>query len=114
MLNKELKQPTVFLINSVLLCKPSNLCFAERRVIATTAFRNIVEECGDIQDPWPVEFRHQAAAERKLVGMLIHGESSKIPYHLQDVLIDCVDMKEIVLHLAHDFSKDGQNTTKNA
>ena len=48
------------------------------------------------------------------MGMLGHGEPTKVSNHLQDVLVDGVDMKEIVLHLTHDPPKDRQEAAEDA
>jgi hypothetical protein len=48
------------------------------------------------------------------MGVLVHSEPTQIANDLQDVLIDSVDMKQIVLHLADNLSKDGQHTAKDS
>ena len=45
--------------------------------------------------------------------MLGDGETSYIAHHHQDVLIDGIDMKQVMLHLSDDAAEVGQVATQN-
>ena len=77
-------------------------------MVATATFRDVVEKRRKVEEPGALEACHQLAAERVLMCMLGFGEPTQIAHHHQDVLIDGVDMKQIVLHPSHDSAKDRQ------
>jgi hypothetical protein len=43
-----------------------------------------------------------------LVGELGHGKAAQVAHHLQDVLVDGVDVEQVVLHLADDVAEGRQ------
>ena len=46
--------------------------------------------------------------------MLNHHKAAYITQHHQDMLIHCVDMKQVMLHLTNDSSEGGQIATEDA
>ena len=46
--------------------------------------------------------------------MFNYHKATHIPQYHQDMLIDRVDMKQVMLHLSNNSSEDGQVTPKNA
>ena len=54
------------------------------------------------------ESAHELASKRKLVGKFGHREAAQIAQDHEDVLIDCIYVKQIVLHLPYDSTEFGQ------
>jgi len=76
-------------------------------MVAPASLADVVEESGDIQQLGAGEIGDQARAQRILVRMLRLGEAAQVADDHQDVLVDCVDVVEIVLHLADDAAEHG-------
>jgi len=83
-------------------------------VVAAASFGNVVKQRGDIQDPGLSEVGHQLTAEWIFVRMFAHGEAAHIAHHHQDVLVDGIDVKQVVLHLADNAAEIRQVTTEHA
>ena len=81
-------------------------------MIAAATLGDVVEQGRDVEQPAVLEPRHQARAERILVGELGHGEAPQVAHHLQDVLVDGIDVKQVVLHLADDVAEGRQIATE--
>ncbi len=72
-----------------------------------------MEEAGDVEHFGSREVGDQARAQRVFMRMLCLGESAQIAYHHQDVLVDGVDVKQVVLHLADDAAEHRQVAPEN-
>jgi len=79
--------------------------FSELGVIAAATFGNVVEQGRDVQQPAILEAGHQPRTERVLMCQFGHGKAPQISHHLQDVLIDGVDVEQVMLHLADDVTE---------
>jgi len=75
---------------------------AELGVVAAASLGDVVEERGHIEQPGPIQFGDHARAQRVFVGELAHREAAQVAQHLQDMLVDGVDVEQVVLHLADD------------
>jgi len=87
---------------AVLATEAPRVARAQLRMVATAPLRDVVEQPGEIQHFAALEIGHQARTRRIFVRMLCLGEAAQIADHHQDVFVDGVDVKKIVLHLAHD------------
>src|SRR3954470_19271320 len=87
---------------SMLDAEAQGIDFAQRRMIAAAAFRDVMEQSGKVEKLGPLEIAHQAACKRKLMRELRHREAPQIAHDVEDVLVDGVDVIQIVLHLADD------------
>jgi len=83
------------------------------RMIPPPAFGNVMKKSGNIEQPMPVETRHQSAAKGIFVSELDHREATKIPDDHEYVLVNGINVEKVVLHLSHDFSECRQVTPKN-
>src|SRR5687768_15719310 len=97
--NQKLDERSVRTLEPVIAAESPRIAAAQIAVIATAPFRDVVKNCGDVEHPRPVEIRHQLAAERIFMSVLRERESTQIAQHLENVLIDGVDMEQVVLHL---------------
>ena len=88
--------------------EPAGIHGTHRGVVAAATFGDVMKERCDVQQPGPLKTGHQLAAERVLVRMLSHREAAQIAHHHQDVLIDRVHMKEVMLHAPDNASKGRQ------
>ena len=75
------------------------LC-AQFGVIATTAFGDVMEQGGNVEQPMTVKAAHQLIGHGQLFAVLGHGEAAQIAYDLQRVLVHGVGVKEVMLHLS--------------
>ena len=66
-------------------------------MIAAAAFGDVVEQSGKIKHFDTSELRNQPAAQRIFVRHLRHCEAAQVANHHQDVFVDGVDMKQVVL-----------------
>ena len=83
-------------------------------MIAAAALRDVVEQRREVEHLGPREVAHEPAAQRKLVRELGDGEAPQVAHHVQDVLVDRVDVVEIVLHLADDAAERRQVAAEHA
>ncbi len=93
---------------AVLAAEAPRVARAQLRMVAAASLRDVVEQPGEIQHFAPLEIGHQPRARRILVRMLRLGEAAQVADHHQDVLVDGVDVKEVVLHLADDAPEHRQ------
>ena len=89
----------------MLFGKHSRIFFTKIRMIATASFGDVMEQSRQDQKPWLVIVRCQLAAEWEFMGVFHNPEAAHIAKHHQDVLINCVHMKQIMLHLPNYFPK---------
>ena len=108
--HQEVDQRGVGAIKAVIAAKPPRVAAAEIAVIAAAALGDVVKDRSDIKQPRLVEIRHQLAAQRIFVRVLGQSEPAQIAQDLQDVLVDRVDVKQIVLHLPDDAAEHGEVT----
>ena len=99
---------------AVLTGEAARIACAKRRVIAAAAFRDVVEQTGEIQDFAPLEIGDEPRTQRIFVRVLRLGEAAQVADHHQDVLVDGVHVKEIVLHLTHDAPEHRQVLAEDA
>ena len=92
----------------MLAAEAARIAAAEHRMIAAATLGDIVEESRDVEHLPPVEVGDQARAQRIFMCVLGFGEAAKVANHHQDVFVDGVDMKQIVLHLANDTAEHRQ------
>ena len=101
-LDQEYDQSGIFAADAVLAAKAPRVAHAQFAVVAATAFGDVVKQGGDKNQPVAFEIGHQARAQRVLVRVFQHGEAAGVAHYLQNVLIDRVDVKQVVLHLPDD------------
>ena len=99
MLDKEFDEIYVVRNQAVRSTKFPRIGLSELRVIAAAPLRYVMKNRSDVKKPVPVKPGHQAAAKRIFVRKLHHREPPQVPYNRENVLIDGVDMKQVVLHL---------------
>jgi hypothetical protein len=87
---------------------------SELGMITATPLGDIVKQGRNVKDPGIAEIADQATAERVLVRELRHRKAAQVSHHLQNVLIDGIDVEQIVLHLANNASEARQIATENA
>ena len=98
-------QFAVGLVEAVLTAETSRIDSAEFGVVAAAALGNVVKQRGQIKQFGFVEVRDQPAGEREFVGKLGDGQTPHIAQHGEDVLVDGIDVKQVVLHLPDDPAK---------
>jgi hypothetical protein len=79
----------------------------EFRMITASSLGNVVEEGGNVEDPGAGKVSDQFAAQRVLVGELVGEKTTQVTQDLQSMLVDRIDMKQVVLHLADDLAELG-------
>ena len=107
MFDQEDDQFGVLPVERVLDTEFPRILHPEFRMVAAASFGDVVEQCGDVEQPATFETRHQPRAERIFMGELGHGETAQIAHDLKDVLIHRVDVEQVVLHLADDAAEGG-------
>ena len=75
-------------------------------MIATAALGDVVEQRRDVQQPMFVVAGHQLATERKFVCVIGDRKTTQVADHHQDVLINGIDMKQVMLHAPDDSPED--------
>ena len=83
-------------------------------MIAAAAFRDVVEQRRDVEQPGLVPAGGQLRAERVFVRVLGHEKAPHVAQHHQDVLVHRVDVEQVVLHLAHDAAEHPQVAPQHA
>src|SRR5690606_1290700 len=68
---------------------------------------------GDVEHPVALELAHQAVAQRVFVNVLEQRETAQVAHHREDVLVDGIDVKQVVLHLPDDVAEGGQVAAEN-
>ena len=111
--DQKLNQSRLRLIQSMLFGKAHHLDRAQIRMIATAPFRNIVVQTGDVHQPRFAKLGHHLIGQFVLMQMLLQGKAAQIAHHHQNMLIHRVNVKQIVLHLPDDFTKNRQITPQN-
>ena len=81
-------------------------------MIAAAAFGNVMEQSRHIQNPRLLPTRRQLRAKRVFVRVLHNEKAAHIAQHHQNVLVNGVDMKQIVLHLSDDAPEHPEITPK--
>ena len=107
-MHQEFDQPGVILSDAMLAAETAHLDGTQLGMVAAAPLRNVVEQGGDVQHPRLVPARGQLRAEGIFVRMLGDEEAAHVAQHHQDVLVHRVDVKQIVLHLAHDAPEHPQ------
>ena len=83
-------------------------------VIAATAFGDVVQQGGGVEDMWSWVGLHDGAGLRHFVAMSFDGETAHIADNGQDVVVYGVNMEEVVLEQAGDFFPCGEIAAKYA
>lgn len=83
-------------------------------VIAATAFGDVVQQGGGVEDMWSWVGLHDSAGFGHFVAMSFDGETAHITDDGQDVVVYGVNMEEIVLEQAGDFFPCGEIAAKYA
>ena len=83
-------------------------------VIAATAFGDVVQQGGGIEDMWPWVGLHDGAGLGHFVAVGFDGETAHIADDGQDVVVYGVNMEEVVLEQAGDFFPCGEIAAKYA
>ena len=104
-LDQELHQLAILFREAVPRGELAYVVRAELGMVAAAAFRDVVVQGGDEQQPAALEAAHQLGAERELMRQLGHREAAQVAHHHQDVLVDGVDVEQVVLHLADDAAE---------
>ncbi len=92
-IDQELDQARVVAVDPVAPTKAADIQRPQSRVVAAAALGDVVVQRRDVDQRRPLEFGHQPAAERVLVGKLGLGEAADVAQHHQDVLVDRVDVE---------------------
>ena len=108
MFDEEDDQSGVLCGQSVLAAEAARVARAECAVVAAAALRDVMEQRRDVEQPRAFEVRDQLAAQRILVCVFGQCESPQVAQHLQDVLVNGVNVEQIVLHLADDATEHWQ------
>src|SRR5881394_4535950 len=112
--NQELDELAILLGQPVAPREAARICRAEVRMIAATAFGDVVVKRAHIEEPAPLEAARELAAERELVREFGLREAAQVPDHHEDVLVHGVDVEEVVLHLADDAAEFRQIPAEDA
>lgn len=83
-------------------------------VIAATAFGDVVQQGGGVEDMWSWVGLHDGAGLGHFVAVGFDGETAHIADDGQDVVVYGVNMEEVVLEQAGDFSPCGEIAAKYA
>ena len=83
-------------------------------VIAATAFGDVVQQGGGVEDMWSWVGLHDGAGLGHFVAMSFDGETAHIADDGQDVVVYRVNMEEVVLEQAGDFFPCGEIAAKYA
>lgn len=83
-------------------------------VIAATAFGDVVQQGGGVEDMWSWIGLHDGAGFGHFVAVGFDGETAHIADDGQDVVVYGVNMEEVVLEQAGDFSPCGEIAAKYA
>ena len=97
----------------MLFGKAHHLNRTQLGVITATPFGNVVKQPGNVHQPRFAKLGHHLIGQLMLMHMLLQGKSTQITRHHQNMLIDCVNVKQIMLHLADDFTKSRQIAPQN-
>ena len=96
----------------MLLTKQLYFTHAQLRVIATAAFGNVMKKGRCVKHIGLVPACRQLRTEGVFVRMVGNEKAAHISQNHQDVLINGVDVKQVMLHLTDDVSKYPQITTQ--
>ncbi len=96
----------------VLTRKRLDLGHTEFRVIAASAFGDVVKQSGQVKHVRLVPTSSQLRAKGVLMRVVSDEKPAHIAQHHQDVLIHRVRMKQVVLHLTHNAPKHPQITAQ--
>ena len=88
--------------------------FADCGMIAASAFGNVMEHCGKVQNFGFGNHLKNIVAERQFVAVLFQGETAQIANHEKGMLVHRVNMKKIVLHSGYDVGEAGKIGGENA
>ncbi len=83
-------------------------------MVAATALGDVVEQRGDDENFGTREVGDEARTQRVFVRVLRLHEPPQVAYHHQDVLVDGVDVKKVVLHLSDDATENREIASQNA
>lgn len=83
-------------------------------VIAATAFGDVVQQGGGVEDMWSWVGLHDGAGFGHFVAVGFNGETAHIADDGQDVVVYGVNMEEVVLEQAGDFFPCGEIAAKYA
>src|ERR671912_606548 len=103
--DQKLNERRVRTVEAVIAAESPRIATAQIAMVAAAPFRNVVKNRGYVKHPGPIEIRHQLAAQRIFMSVLGERKATQIAQYLQDVLIDGVDMKQVVLHLSDDAAE---------
>ena len=79
-------------------------------MVTTTAFGNVMKQRGNVQNPGLVPACCQLRTHRVFVRMFGHEKAPYVAQHHQNMLVNRVHMKQVMLHLSDDFSENPQIT----
>ena len=98
--------------DAVLTAKAFNFEHAQFGMVTAPAFGNVMEQSGRVKDERLVPTGCQLRAKGVFVGVIGNEETPNVSKDHQDVLVNCVNMKQVMLHLTHNVSKYPQVTSK--
>ena len=113
-LDQEFDQCRIFAVNAVVAAEAPRFHRAQVGVVAATALGHVVEQRRDVQHVRLVPLQRELRAERVLVGMFRNEEAPHVAQHHDDVLVNRVDVKQVVLHLPHDAAEHPQVAAEHA
>ncbi len=106
--HQEFDHLRVVRVHAVLAAETLHFDGTDLRMVAAPALANVVEQGGEVQQPGLVPAAGQLGAEGVFMHMLGHEEAPHIAQHHQRVLVHCVDVEQVVLHLADDAAEGPQ------
>ena len=82
-------------------------------MVTPPALGNVMEQSGGVKNERLVPTGCQLRAKRVFVCMVGYKETPHISQDHQDVLVNCVNVEQVVLHLTHNVSKHPQIASQN-
>ncbi len=77
-------------------------------MVTAASLGNVMEQTAEIQAFGLDELLDEFAGERKLAAEFRHGEAAQIAHDHERMRIDCVDVEQVMLHLADDAPEGRQ------
>ncbi len=108
LLDQKHDQLRVLVVERMIAAEAAGVARAEQAVITVAPLGDVVIQRRDLQQPGAIEVGDQLAAQRVFVRKLGGGKTAQVAHHHQDVLVDRIDVKQVVLHLADDAPERGQ------
>ena len=97
----------------MLTAKAFDFEHAKFGMISTTALGNVMKQRGRVENKWLVPTGSQLRTKRVFVSVVGNEEAAHVSKDHENVLVDCVNVKQVVLHLTHNVSEHPQVAPQN-